>query len=465
MKKIVTWIALILFLSAWFSVTSVFSEDRTKAAIVKDIILKKRELEKSSSKWELYVQALDAYFEKYSEDTKKIQDLVEKVALAKTKLSTSAKEQEILLLIEYIEYKGEVIGIKKVSNSNVSLEDTLSKEENSSSDWVQNTNCAHNDNTMTLIKGIYKKDSNCIYSIRLSKNISYPNKTPKWYISIHSADFDSFETIWYWTFGKDLNNIYHYNSKIQWIDHNTFELFSELDLIFKDKNNIFTKVDYKNTDEDNVTFFTIPNVDVPSYKYLHAGVWKDLNNVYYYNEIVEWISDISSFDLSSPYSYSIFTDKYNSYKIDKWVSNIISPQVSSTNDSTQESSSEVNENLRTMAKAIELIKNNSDFNYEELINGIKKEEESSIWKIYSWTPNYSLLWLDLANFGVWYKISYSTESEYPFYQIMGLTQTEDESLEVILKWDYIKFDDTDPESLFINSNTWKFFKNGDIVAK
>ena len=91
-----------------YLIHTVYAE-RSQNAIVKDIILKKRELENSSSKWELYVKALDAYFEKYQDDTEKISNIVSKVSQAKSKLWNSKKEKEIRLLIEYIEYKSELL--------------------------------------------------------------------------------------------------------------------------------------------------------------------------------------------------------------------------------------------------------------------------------------------------------------------------------------------------------------------
>ncbi len=77
--------------------------------ILKDIIIKKRELEKNSSKWELYVKALDKYFEKYKGDTEKINTITNQVSSVKIKLWNSLKDQEVKLLIDYIVLKAELI--------------------------------------------------------------------------------------------------------------------------------------------------------------------------------------------------------------------------------------------------------------------------------------------------------------------------------------------------------------------
>jgi len=100
--------SLSLFLFTWLSTSIVFSAERTKNAIVKDIILKKRELTKGSSKWNDYVQALDAYFEKYQNNSSKINEISTKIWWVKNKLSWSLKEKQILMIIEYIELKIEL---------------------------------------------------------------------------------------------------------------------------------------------------------------------------------------------------------------------------------------------------------------------------------------------------------------------------------------------------------------------
>jgi hypothetical protein len=119
MKKFLVFLSLIAFMFIWLWIQYSFAEERSKAAIVKDIILKKRELEKNSSKWELYVQALDAYFEKYADDTDKIDSLISKLSLTKSKLWNSEKEQEIRLLIEYIEYKAQLTTYLSVKNGDI----------------------------------------------------------------------------------------------------------------------------------------------------------------------------------------------------------------------------------------------------------------------------------------------------------------------------------------------------------
>ena len=124
MKKLLVILSLCIlsFSSIW--IQNSFAEQRTKSAIVKDIILKKRELEKNSPKWELYVQALDAYFEKYQDNSEKINSLLNKVSVAKVKLWNSAKENEIRLLIEYIEYKAELVEIIPWQEINVLMNNT-----------------------------------------------------------------------------------------------------------------------------------------------------------------------------------------------------------------------------------------------------------------------------------------------------------------------------------------------------
>lgn len=106
--------------------TPIVTNGRSKGAIMKDIILKKRELENHSSKWKLYIQALDIYFEKYKDDVEKISTLVERVSTAKTKLWYRTREQEVRLLIEYIEYKGELIEGKIWQETNIAINETES---------------------------------------------------------------------------------------------------------------------------------------------------------------------------------------------------------------------------------------------------------------------------------------------------------------------------------------------------
>jgi len=108
MKHILVTLSLTLFFMSSVWINSVYSAERTKSAIVKDIILKKRELTKSSSKWNDYVQALDAYFEKYQNNSSKINEISTKIWWVKNKLSWSLKEKQILMIIEYIELKIEL---------------------------------------------------------------------------------------------------------------------------------------------------------------------------------------------------------------------------------------------------------------------------------------------------------------------------------------------------------------------
>lgn len=131
MKKFLVLLSLSIYIFSIFWGDFIFANERTKAVITKDIILKQRELKKSSSKWELYVQALDAYFEKYKDNQDAVRALVKKVSAVKETLWNTSRENEIKLLIEYIEYKNELIWTlnNDINVSIATLIDTVSIDE------------------------------------------------------------------------------------------------------------------------------------------------------------------------------------------------------------------------------------------------------------------------------------------------------------------------------------------------
>jgi len=92
-------------MSVWWQ--EIFASERKQAEIMKDIILKRYELEKNVSKWKSYVKALDTYFEKYKTNNSAILMLLERIFLIKVNLWSSQKEQDLRLIIEYIELKWE----------------------------------------------------------------------------------------------------------------------------------------------------------------------------------------------------------------------------------------------------------------------------------------------------------------------------------------------------------------------
>jgi len=137
MKQIVSLFILGFIPFTLLSINTVFSEDRSKAAIVKDLILKKRELEKNNTKWKTYIKTLDAYFEKHSTDTERMQDIISKIAIAKTKLWTSAKEKEILYLINYIAVKAESILYENNSYIEEVIYEEASVENNPTNNFIR----------------------------------------------------------------------------------------------------------------------------------------------------------------------------------------------------------------------------------------------------------------------------------------------------------------------------------------
>lgn len=117
MKRKTALISLSIYIFCVFWWNNTFASDRSQAAILKDIILKKREIENNNSKWNIYIQALDWFFKKNKNSNEKINDIINKVSVAKLRLWNNQKDQEIKLLIEYIEYKAELLNIKVSNNS------------------------------------------------------------------------------------------------------------------------------------------------------------------------------------------------------------------------------------------------------------------------------------------------------------------------------------------------------------
>jgi len=95
-------IVLVCFWNTWVS----FAEtEEYQKELIKSTILKKRELEKNIWKGSEYVNVLDVFFEKHKDNEEKISAILERIKSSKNTLWNTKKEEDIKLLLEYIELK------------------------------------------------------------------------------------------------------------------------------------------------------------------------------------------------------------------------------------------------------------------------------------------------------------------------------------------------------------------------
>ena len=94
-----------MVLSIIFSVAYVNAAALEKKVIVKGLILAKVDLLKNSKSGKQYAEWLDAFFIKYEKDSDKIDGILSRIPAIKSKLGSSREHQDILRIVNYIEYK------------------------------------------------------------------------------------------------------------------------------------------------------------------------------------------------------------------------------------------------------------------------------------------------------------------------------------------------------------------------
>ena len=101
-----------------------------RKTLIKKVILKKIEIEKEIDKWKIYIKAINNYFTKYNDNEKALRAISNKVIEIKPRIWTSKKDQQLKLLIEYIEYKSNLslsrFPNKEVTHTgNILLQETI----------------------------------------------------------------------------------------------------------------------------------------------------------------------------------------------------------------------------------------------------------------------------------------------------------------------------------------------------
>ena len=108
MKKIFT-LLLFIFL-VWIIWMSTFAEEQqNKWELTRHVILAKSNLEKKQKNWKAYVRTLDEFFETYKNDFARLEAVNKRIAIALPKLWDSTKDQEIKMILEYIQVKAELV--------------------------------------------------------------------------------------------------------------------------------------------------------------------------------------------------------------------------------------------------------------------------------------------------------------------------------------------------------------------
>jgi len=104
MKKILNFLLIIaiIFLGNWIVLAS---WKTSRGLAIKQVVLKKIEIEKKIPKWDAYINSINNYFKRYSNNQKALQAIQNRVLKVKANLWNDEKDKKLKLLIEYIEHK------------------------------------------------------------------------------------------------------------------------------------------------------------------------------------------------------------------------------------------------------------------------------------------------------------------------------------------------------------------------
>lgn len=462
-----------------------------KKTYTKKVILQNRILKKDIPDWEKYINALDTYFEKYSNDRKKIENILYKIQGVQGKLWNSAKDKKIYEIIKYIEYKWNLVllSIPEEKEEKIVLknnEDIFNLTEKELETYLEGLTVQELED---IVNELYEGESEIyetvieLYDMQIQKardtsrindlkalqsaveqvyqdTAEYPTESKfneligtyilrrpedplAWY-TLNACDF------WYkYEVGTDANGIRNANYRISTCFENTDYIKKRaLNSVDKGDNDLRFEIWYWNENTVFTEDFYINGI----------SSWKEYKET---NSSTDG-GNLDSLDEDSKrwiFYYVIYL-KYieeNPELVDAYSRDARNAKISS--------------DIRTLTAAFETRIAMEDIEFTDIVDHTsKKSHEHEIWTIYNWNINFTWLKQNGDDFknpweGYPYQVAYIESdfrgAKYRMYQFLWYKYIKENTYEIFLKWNYLKIDTTYPDSLFKNPNTWEYFKNGD----
>lgn len=128
----------------------------------------------------------------------------------------------------------------------------------------------------------------------------------------------------------------------------------------------------------------------------------------------------------------------------------------------------ISSDVRSIAVAIEELKFNKEIPLKNIqADIIETYKNESIWEIIVSEVNYETLKLDTNKIqSPWergYAIAYNTNGDRETYAVIGYKKLENGSWQAEIKWDYFPVDNSEPNGLFKNPNSWEYISHRDIL--
>lgn len=461
--KLTVKICLLLFCFFLFRSVSFAGDSSEKSTILKNIVLKKVEIQKKMDSWGKYIVALDSYLDKKSSQTQEIKSLLEKLKRTKGKLWNSKKHRDLKLIIEYIEFKGRLILLSSENTIDISLMeekqaiehlDTLPLKELES---VAQNALKKYENTDAIslhdIENKIRRDEQRIKEIRLIKNAieqvyanyaEYPTQdvfkkrvwefldiTPSY---IHpKATNNNCSYDYTYQVGPDKYGIQNGDYRLSvCLEHKNHAVFN-IDLSWES-----SKIVYGNKDIDSqYESFHLHDIYNKKQAHNHLDMNEDESRLFYYDRL-------------RPYFKKDGVDNTSNSAVSK---------------------NEVSWELRLIASKIEIYitenggESTPDIlweNYSELAWNSTKPGATI-----QWTVNYSVLWLNKDDTsdvnGTPYTFAYIQLGDTFYYQVLWYADNGDGMRYVTLRWNYIKDHEAAPESLFYDTDTQKPLFDRDVI--